>query len=143
MGVLTDIVVADVSEADEVAGSIGPLQRWPGTDAKGIDHAKLGKLLSIVAGEPYTERLFGEFSQLAETSEDGPWVFQVPRRLVSYLSEMNDHEMSSVLAQWWMIEEFTHSGYAQALAGEVLNSLRELSNMAISEGKDLLMWMCL
>lgn len=143
MGVLTDLVVADESEAEAMAGSGSPLERWPGIDAKGIDHVKLGMLLSIMAGEPYRDSLVGEFAQLAEASEDGPWVFQVPPRLVSSLSKIEDHELGRLSEQWSAVEEFAYSGYDLATVAEVMTSLRELSKLALSEGKSLLMWMCL
>jgi hypothetical protein len=143
MGILTDLVVADESEAEAVAGSGGPLERWSGIDAKGIDQVKLGMLLSIMAGEPYRSSLVGEFVQLAEDSEDGPWVFRVPPRPVSSLSKIKDDELGRLSERWLAVEEFADSGYDLATVTEVVASLRELSKRALSEGKGLLMWMCL
>jgi hypothetical protein len=143
MGVLTDLIVADESEADTVARSGGPLQHWPGIDAKGIDHVKLGHLLSIIAGEPYRNSLIGEFTQIAEVSNDGPWVFRVPPRLVVSLSQIDDAELGQITEQWWAIEEFARSRYNLASVTMVMTSLRDLSKRAVAEGKDLMMWMCL
>jgi hypothetical protein len=143
MGVLTDLVVADESEADAVAASGDPLQRWPGIDAKGIDQVTLGKLLAIITDEPYRNSLAGEFMLIAELSDDGPWVFRAPPRLVSSLSEIADEALDRISAEWSAVEEFALSGYGRASVAEVASSLRDLSKRAISDGKHLLMWMCL
>ena len=143
MGVLTDLVVADESEAEELAASISPLERWPGIDAKGIDPVKLGKLLSILAGESYSHSIPGEFSEIAAFSDDGPWVLRVPPRLVLSLSEIGDADVRRISTQWFAGEEFAHSGYDLAITEEVVTSLRELSKKATAERKEMLMWMCL
>lgn len=143
MGVLTDLIVAYESEAGAVAESESPLRDWPGIDAKGIDHVKLGKLLSILTSEPYSNSLVGEFRQIAELSDDGPWVFRLPRGLVLALSKMNEAELGRISVQWSAVEEFDRSGYDLATVTELLAALRELSKTAMAEGKDVLMWMCL
>ena len=79
-----------------------------------------------------------EIHQIAEFSEDGPWVFRVPHRLVLALSEMDDVELGRISVQWSAVEEFAHSGYNLATVSELISSLRELSNRAMAEGKILL-----
>jgi hypothetical protein len=143
MGVLTDLIIAEESEAEAVAAMKGPLQRWPGIDAKGVDHIKLGKLLSIVTNTPYQNSFVGEFVQIAEASDDGPWVFRVPPRLVAPLAAMAGDDIGPVSAQWAATEEFALSGWDEASVAQMLASICGLSKQAAAEGKSLLMWMCL
>lgn len=143
MSVLTDLIIADESEAKAIAVSGSPLLHWSGIAAKGIDHVKLGKLLSIVMGVPYQNSFINEFTQIAEASEDGPWVFRMPPRLVRPLAAMQGDELVRISGQWATAEEFARSGWDEAAVIQMLTSICDLSKQAIATGKALLMWVCL
>lgn len=143
MGVLTDIVVASEAEAGAVGRASVPSQQWPGMDAKGIDQIKLGMLLSLLSGEPYRDSLVDEFTFLWEQSDDGPWVYRIPPCLVDRLSQLQGPELQRVAQEWARIEEFRLVNWKPADVEAVLRALVGLAEQARSQGKDLLMWMCL
>jgi hypothetical protein len=143
MGVLTDLVVADESEAPAVGGSSVPWHTWLGIDAKGIDHVKLAKLMSILLGLPYQNSFAAEFAQLHEQSEDGPWVFKVPTRLVAALATLDEHRVTQVAIEWSKIQEFALDRWPTSAVDEVLKRISSLAKKAASQKKSLLIWMSL
>lgn|GEM_PF-3725720 len=75
MSVLTNLIVANIDEAEAVAHSIAPLKEWRGVDAKGHSEITLGTLLCILRGENHNETGLAEFPFLAQASEDGGLCF--------------------------------------------------------------------
>jgi hypothetical protein len=66
MGVLTDFVAIDRSEAQRVCDSLCPSQDFAGIDAKGIDPVKLGALYALLTGTAFDPAFMGDDSLLAE-----------------------------------------------------------------------------
>ena len=126
MGVLTELVVADESEAPAVGGSSVPSHTWPGIDAKGIDQVKLAKLMSILLSQPYQNSFVAEFTQLHEQSEDGPWVFKLPPRLVTALAALDEHWLMQVAMEWSQIQEFMLDRWPASAVDEVLKGVSHL-----------------
>jgi hypothetical protein len=146
MGVLTDFVVASVSDAQRVGESSScPSRDFDGLDAKGIDTVKLGSLYSVLTGEPTDPGLSGRCTLLFMASDEGPWVMQVPEDLVKLLAELAPKELGSVAAAWAQTEEFSpaYENWPVTLVQEVLEGIAELCRQAVAEGKAVLMWMCL
>jgi hypothetical protein len=140
---LTDIVVAESGESGLVAESVMPCQTWPGIDAKGIEHVKLGQLLSILANEPFRTTVVDEFTLLHEASDDGPWVYRIPDRLIDYLTELDPSELDRIASQWSQIEEFALDVWPPDEVASVLAKLHSLARKARDTDKDLLMWVSL
>jgi hypothetical protein len=140
---LTDIVVAKSGEAGLVAESTIPYQTWPGMDAKGIEHIKLGQLLSILAGEPYQNCVIGEFTLLHEASDDGPWVYRIPDRLIDHLIQIDPSGLDQLAYEWSQIEAFALDAWQPDMVASVLIGLHSLAREARGTGKDLLMWVSL
>src|SRR5262245_42105299 len=96
MGVLSDIVIADKSEAKAVGASRNPTAQWEGAAWKTIDPVKLGKLWSILKSEPLElERVMAKVRQiqlLHEASDDGPWVYLLPDQLRDALADLSNYE---------------------------------------------------
>ena len=143
MGVLTYLVAANESEAPAVGGSSVPSRTWSGIDAKGIDHVKLAKMMSILLGQPYQNRFVAEFVQLHEQSEDGPWVFKVPPRLVTALAALDEHRVTQVAMEWSQIQEFALDRWQASAVDEVLKGISSLAKKAASQNMSILMWMSL
>jgi hypothetical protein len=145
MGVLTDFVVADPSDGERVAKSPCASREFDGLDAKGIDTVKLGKLYSILTGDPFDPSFPTNSGLRFEGSEDGPWVFQVPPDMVERLAGLGASETESVARQWAQIQEFApkYSNWSAAAVGQLLGQLAALCRKAVAEKKVLFMWMCL
>src|SRR5215207_6182572 len=105
MGVLTDLVIADLSEAEAVARSSAPWETWRWVDAKGHNELTLAALLCILRGEKYREEISEEFPPLAQASEDGPWVYAVPEVLLIALQHLDEGRIPGAVSEWLRTEE--------------------------------------
>jgi hypothetical protein len=144
MGVLTDIVIANESEAKAIATSSVPSREWPGIDAKGIDQVKLGTLWALLTGQDFkVESVVNEFVTLHEVSEDGPWVFRVPPQIVKLLADLDDERANTTALAWAATDEFVLAQWEGGAVRSILDELRSLARSANATSKSLLMWMSL
>ena len=142
MGVLTDLIIADKSDAEIVANSIGPTEEWKGFDAKGHNEITLGHLLCILRGEEFDETVWDEFPLLAQATEDGPWVFDLPDDLTVKLSQLNEDEIPAVVSEW-LADNDDMKGFDNNYAESFIREFKLLAAESINEQKPILMWMCL
>jgi hypothetical protein len=143
MGVLTDWVIANKSEAEAVGKSIVPIKKWPGIDAKGIDQVKLATLWGILSGAPYQESWIEEMLPVYSASDEGPWVSVIPQGLVDGLASLEKQRFAEVARDWAQTEEFQEEKNLAQLTGEYLRRMCSLAKRAKKEGKSILMWMAL
>jgi hypothetical protein len=146
MGVLTDFVIADRTDAHRVCYSKCPSRDFTGLNVKGIDIVTLGALNAILTG--------GEFDPgfmdmgdgfICCGGEDGPWVFEVPADLVQRLAKLNEDQLVSAAIKWAATEEFSpkYANWPIERVHQVLGDLTILCKRAAGERKSVLMWMCL
>jgi hypothetical protein len=142
MGVLTDFVVVDRSDAQRVCESHCPSRDFAGLDAKGIDTVKLGKLHAILRGGELDPSIH---QPVCDGGEDGPWVFEVPSDLLRRLTEFSPSELAEAGRKWAAIEEFSpkYDNWRPAAVQQVLGDIAALCRRAVGEGKAVLMWMSL
>lgn len=138
MGVLTDLVIADKSEAENVANSFEPSSEWNGFDAKGHNEITLGTLLCILRNKQFDVDIAEEFPLLAQASEDGAWVFEVPNDLVIRLNRLNDSEIPDIASKWLQTDEMkdADNDYAE----NFINELKLLATESLNQQKSILMW---
>jgi hypothetical protein len=141
--VLIDYVIATREEAKQLAAAIDPSKHWPAIDAKRIEHVKLGRLMSVLSSTPYSPGFVQECEQLAEASEDGPYVLQVPTRLVNSLAQLGPDRVQIVGRQWSGAEEFALDRWTEEEVIEMLGRLTELAKKTVADGKQMLMWVSL
>jgi len=146
MGVLSDIIIADRTEATSINAAEGNhLKQWDCLESKGIDTIKLGSLSRILAGRSLDDvpavPVFMDNSLLDKYSDDGPWVYLVPDQLVSALAALDDDAEETVAASWAEIEEFRLSRWQPMDVQEYLHDLIEYARKARDQGKSLLLWM--
>jgi hypothetical protein len=144
MGVLTDFVVMDRLDAQRVCESDCPCRDFAGMDAKGIDTVKLGTLYAVLTGKEF-DPLFMMGGSLCSGGEEGPWVFEVPTDLVRRLVDLTAKQLQSVAAKWAATEEFSpkYDHWPAEAVRQILEELAALCTRAVSEKKEVLMWMCL
>lgn len=142
MGVLTDFVVANESEATEVAKAHGDSPRWKRWDCKGIDNILLAGLYEALTDRPADETM-DEVEQIAEGGDDGPWVYLVPRQWIEAIAGIDDDHMVAASRAWALFDEWAERGEPEPDLSEYVKSLREASRTARDSDQALLMWMCL
>jgi hypothetical protein len=144
VGVLSDLVIADRSEAtaiNEAEG--GHLKQWPCLESKGIDNVKLGMLWSILSETEYDSSFMGDDSILDQPSDEGPWVMLVPEEMVSAIANLDDSRVETIGRVWAKIEEFESDGWAEDSVLEYFKEFAQFAKNVQEQKKDLLLWMCL
>lgn len=143
MGVLTDFVVAPISDATLVGETSVPSEEFDGIDAKGIDQVRMGTLYAILSGTEYDPAfLVDESSFVYSGSDDGPWVQVVPEDMVARLAAMTDQSVSDVAKTWGSTEEFepAYSSWSEHDIRTFLAGIAGLARRALAETKALFMW---
>lgn len=144
MGVLTDLVIADRSDAQRVGESVCPYTEFDGIDAKGIDTVKLGALNSILTGLPFDSGFIAN-DCLFQGGDEGPWVFEVPPAFVERLASLTAEEIIRAGTLWAAYETFSpqYDNWPAEAVHEMLARLAELTRRAVATQKPVLMWMSL
>jgi hypothetical protein len=143
MGVLTDFIVADASDAKKLGDQ---RETFDGLDAKGIDQVRMGTLYALLTSTEYSPAfLVTEESFAYSASEDGPWVQPIPGDMVQLLAKMSPPERQRIGDEWFKTEEFDpkFSHWTRDDVSWFLNEIQQLASRAVAEGKTLFMWTCL
>lgn len=147
MGVQTDVVIADVDEAQAIADTATPTAEWKGFTFNGFDHVQLCTLLSLLkAGRPNAEfqRYLSAVEPVAVGGEEGPVVVAVRPEQVAELAAvagLEGAEFESLAASWAATEEF--AGWSGSDVRELLRELGDLAESASLQGKCLMLWQSL
>lgn len=147
MSLLTDIIIADRSEAAAINAAGGRHhKKWKTLDGKDVDQVKLGTLAQILAGKTLRAKNVAAFvadKELHGAPGEGPWVYLVPADFVQSLAALSERDKETVAARWAATEEFQLDGWAASDVADYLHELVAYARQSQKLGKDLLMWICL
>jgi hypothetical protein len=104
---------------------------------------KLGTLHAILTGSKVDPKFMTDI--MYSGGDEGPWVFDVPTELVKLIASLNAEQMRSVGEKWAATEEFSPDidDWPPDAVHQALKDLVALCKRSTSEGKSVLMWMCL
>ena len=144
MGVLSDLIIADRSEAASINAAQGAhLDQWICLESKGIDSIKLSTLWGILSNTEFDPSFMGGGAILDQASDDGPWVMLAPPELVAAVADLDDARVRKVANAWAKTEEFTLDRWPAELVHEYLAAFRQFARQARQESKDVLLWVSL
>ena len=147
MGIITDFLLAQPSDATAVLEEAAPAQRWRGFETKSIDPIKLSTLAAILEHGPHDVQSDESddlgIEELAVGGEEGPWVFLVSEELVSKLAGIPDSELAPLAMHWHQADEFQLDGWSEHEVLDVLGNLHKLAAEAQSSGMSVLLFMSL
>jgi hypothetical protein len=144
-------VVGIAADAERIGrSSHRELCEFDGLDAPGISGVDMAQLYAIVTGAACSADFVENFMQhesyiYAESEEGvGPWVYLVPDKLVDRLATLSQAELIRVAVEWAkpLPGRSRIFGWPADLKA-FLQELVALARRAVSEGKALLMWICL
>lgn len=141
MGILTDILIADISEGRAIGEAEAPWEQWPYLHAHGCDQINLSSLLCVLNGQEWQDEVLDEFTTLYQKSDEGPWVTLLPGQLISQVAALSDDEVRTIISLWVRSEDM--AGTSVPLLQNFLKGLRELAQQALTSNKSLLVWQCL
>jgi len=136
-------LVSDFFLADEISLASIDLLRRPATDrrsvqAKGVEVVKLVQLQCIVDGSKFEDHLDELRSLLVRSaSEDGPWVFSMPKPITKVLTSADDTTLQRLSEAWARTEEWSQDG---ATAREIASLLNKIAALARSSTNDEAMY---
>lgn len=143
MGLLTDFVIADDTDAEAICASNDHLNQWPSLEAKGVDNIKLAALWAALTTDADVESLEGDAFLIHMADKQGPWVFRLPDDLVEHLAALSPETITDVAARWSEHEELQYDGWTPDVAASFLGVLTLHAQRAVTENKPLLLWMCM
>jgi hypothetical protein len=144
MGVLSDLVIAELAEAQAVADCDEPCREWEGFSCKGLDHVKLCTLLSLLqSGSPQQdfERFLDLVDAVSAPTEEGALVFAVLPEQVAQLASvaaMGADEFRGVATAWGKTDEL--SDWHESEVADLLRKISDLADSAALQSKCLLLW---
>lgn len=141
MSPLSDLFIATPEEVNDLSSEEIPSQMFEAIDIKGIEMVKLAKLAEIVLEIEFAEAL-QHLSFVRNSSEDGPWIINVPNSLRDALASLDDR-ISVVASKWAETEEFQLDNWDESQVASVLEDMCELATKAVAENKRLYNWVSL
>lgn len=143
MGSLTELVIAALTEAEDVAQPSPPADHRRRMNADGLDQAKLSTLRSIITNREYEDGWIDDFRFLAGNQEEGPWVFSVPDMLINGLAGFPENRLKAVAKQWFRTEEFQTDDWTMEAVESRLRELYRFFQEAKQAKKPVLMYISL
>ena len=146
MAMITNLVVASKSDAKLIAETPVPTKKWQGLEGKTVEHIKFCTLWVILEGGklpdvPAVQARINQMEVLHQVSEDGPWVFLIPRLLrdlIAGCSAKEESKTNAIATAWGLTEEF-ESWKAEEVS-KVFKDIVVLGSAAKSEDKELMLW---
>ena len=147
MGVQTDVVIADQSEAQDIANSDTPASTWVGFTFNGFHEVHLCTLLSLLkAGSPSAEvdHYLNVVEYITPRDQESPVVSVAGPKEVAELAavaSLDEDEFESLAQSWGTTEE--SDGWTGEDVRELLRELGDLAESASLERKSLFLWQSL
>jgi hypothetical protein len=142
---LSDVLVADVSEAEAICDARGShFSQWPCIQAKGLENTFFAALWKALTDGACGESLFRCDEEHVLHSVDGGemLVIHLPDDLRNRIASINTGEISEVAARWAEDEELQSENVDAESANQYLAELVDLARRAVQENKSLLLWIC-
>lgn len=143
MSVLTDILLAPVSEASQVLADWPRVKRWPAVAVPGLDTLVLEDLAVALGQEQVVQAIQELDPSCFDDEANGPWVYVLPMALRDSLATVAPHDVGKRAKAWAAGEEAGARGLTPLVAEGLLRELQALAVRARGEGLPMLMWMSL
>lgn len=170
MGVLTDLIVAPLAEADAVASTGIKERPWPWADVKGLGIEDLATIHCLIDGQdpnepvtppesrtnPFTKekmvvtifsRYASGFKVVAGEEEIG--VFRTPPALVNVLAGLDAVRAAELAHRWSVAKSAERYGdgrpvpvFPEAVASAYLEHIVKMARAATEGNSELFVWMC-
>jgi hypothetical protein len=136
MGVLADLIVADIGDMQAVVESEYPLGAYKGGNVDGLDPLMLAELHALVTGQSLQEVL-AAYRPEAQASEQGPWLIHVPAAMVHQLADLPPQDHPALAARWVAGTRMQEQARDGQWAEQMLERTAFQAQSAAFEGKEL------
>jgi hypothetical protein len=163
MGVLTDLVVAPMSDAAAVGRTPSDKRPWPSIDVKGLGPDDLALLHCLVDGRdpdalvtppewvvnPFTKKrvavtILGSYMRAFEHAPgDGEIVVvRLPGVFVSALAKLTPGAVRDLAQRWHDADDKTSGGFVVDDAAACLDAATAIARTAVERGHEVFAWVC-
>lgn len=139
MGILTNIVAAEVDEVEAIGESLHPLDEWSGIERRSIDIAKMAVLHCLLTGDEYDHAL--NLCEPVYINDEGVLVLRMADEAVEKLADLDEDAILQVAAELTATETFELEDWGADEVEDLMFSLAELAQLAESQGQALFVWM--
>ncbi len=140
MGILCDVVVADVRDAKKVL-DYDTWGEFDSVDTPDLMPELLGSLLRTLDGKSKKFNQKKEAPEIYRASEAGGWLYKFPNELVELLAQLDKKSIKKVTRAWIESDEFFERVGEESypFIEKLVDSLRLISKRAVREKKPLLL----
>ena len=138
MHIVTIIVAAEEEELSSVGESNGPLDKWSGIEATGLDTLKVATLHCLLTGDSMQMAL--DLYEPAYVSAGETVVLRLADELMEQLALLDGDALESVASELAATEEFERDSWDAEAVLDQLAELSELAQLAESQGQVLFVW---
>ena len=143
MGMLTDYIIAERSDAAAIGRSWPQPQEWPCLQMTWLDNSMLAALAMAWNDKSQAEKLESDAPVAGKTTNEGPWVFCLPDDFRDRLAALMPNQTSTLAEAWAQQEAPQSGGWTAADLEPLLGNLHEFAQRAVREGKSILLWVSL
>ena len=136
MGVLADLIVADLGDMQAVVESEYPLGAYKGGNVDGLDPLMLAELHALLTQQSLQDVL-AAYRPAAQASEQGPWLIHVPAAMVHQLADLPPQDHPALAARWGAGARMQEQARGGQWAEEMLERAAFQAQSAAFMGKEL------
>ena len=144
MGFQTDVVIADINDAQAIADSDSPASERSGFTFNGFDRVQLCTLLSLLKSgdsESHFDRYLDSIEIVRSSIDEWPVVSvvkPVEAADLALAASLEDQQFDRLAVSWSETEEF--NGWADSDVRILLRELTDLADSAALQKKCLMIW---
>ncbi|MEJ2010612.1 MAG: hypothetical protein P8X64_00125 [Anaerolineales bacterium] len=139
MEILADLLMASPEDIPTIVASEYPLGSFRGVNIDGLDPLMLVALQASVSGQAF-DSLTDLYHPVAQASENGPWLIQIPSELTEHLAGLQPPDYPAVARGWTAVDTPTGVELSTTEAEKFLGQMAYLAQTAVFDGKHLFLW---
>ena len=139
---MADLFIASGEDLSSITESLSPINCLPGLADAEVDLLMLCNLESILTGIDW-ESIFDRdyVNPIADHGPDGPWIYQVSRKLLDSLQCLSPDAVVECARVWADTDEWTlRTDVCTEKVAEVISDLAGLARTALAENKQVFLW---
>jgi hypothetical protein len=143
MGILSDTLIADLADAEAIAGNDGIYSgKYNIASAKGMNAEMFDTLLYILRGKKHRVKPLTASKLVYQLDDDGPWVYQLKDELIQLMAELDPASVRKVALDILKLDETFQAYAAIGLAVPptgYLNDFRKQCQTATTHNQTILL----
>ena len=141
MSLLSELYVSSATEATKYDDTPEPFAPYR-AEYQGLTSEEFANLWAVLCDREPMESDVDAFDTLLNVDDGQRLINRFPDDFVTRLADLSEHDLESVAQKWVQHGELSFMECRPSDAMPILESLRNLANVAVKEQKLLCLWMC-